>query len=73
MNLITSLLIVLVLTSVQSKIYAQEEKTFYRTNTTYQAYQLDKVPFAMKKITIVPKDDSFAIADKMFYMNTLKP
>lgn len=72
MKLITSLFIVLVLPSLQSKIYAQEEKTFYRTNTTYQAYQLDKVPFAMKKMTIVLNDDSIAIADKMFYVNTLK-
>ena len=72
MKLITSLFLVLVLPSVQSKIYAQEEKTFYRTNTTYQAYQLDKVPFAMKKMTIVLNDDSIAIADKMFYVNTLK-
>ena len=72
MKLITSLFVVLVLQSVQSKIYAQEEKTFYRTNTTYEAYQLDKVPFAMKKMTIVIKDDSIAIADKIFYKTTLK-
>ena len=71
MKLITTVFIVLVLQSVQSKIYAQEETTFYITNTTYEAYQLDKVPFAMKKITIVPKDDSIAIADKIFYMTTL--
>ncbi len=72
MKLITILFLVVVLPFVQSKIFAQEEKTFYITNTTYEAYQVDKVPFAMRKMTVVPKDDSIAIVDKIFYKTSLK-
>ncbi|MEJ0102134.1 MAG: hypothetical protein WDO19_06035 [Bacteroidota bacterium] len=54
------------------KLAAQEERTYYRTNTTYEAYQLDKVPFAMKKLTLAPTDDSIPAAGKVFYKNILK-
>ncbi len=55
-----------------NKVYAQEGQTFYITNTTYEAYQLDKVPFAMKKITLAGNDDSLKIAEKTFYRTALK-
>ena len=72
MKLITSLFLVLVLPCVQSKIYAQEGQTFYITNTTYEAYQLEKVPFAMRKIVLKGNDDSLTVADKTFYRTNLK-
>lgn len=52
--------------------YAQIEQTFYITNTTYEAYQLNKVPFAMRQITLVGNDDSLTLADKKFYRTNLK-
>ena len=54
------------------RLYAQEGQTFYITNTTYEAFQVDKVPFAMKKITLSGNDDSLNMAEKTFYRTALK-
>jgi hypothetical protein len=51
---------------------AQTEQTFYRTNTTYEGFQLDKAPFAMKKLTIIAKDESVTIGGITFYKSPLK-
>src|SRR5260221_1055542 len=66
-----SLLLILIF-CLQKKVAAQEQQTFYITNTTYEAFQVDKVPFAMRKISIVPSDESITIADKIFYKTSLK-
>lgn len=65
-------LILLMAICFQTIVYAQTEQTFYITNTTYEAYQLGKVPFTMRQITLVGNDDSLTLADKKFYRTNLK-
>lgn len=68
----TPVFILFIIVCFQSEVYAQIEQTFYITNTTYEAYQLNKVPFAMRQITLVGNDDSLTLADKKFYRTNLK-
>lgn len=72
--LLTSILVSTFLMAIcpGTKVYAQVEQTFYITNTTYEAYQLEKVPFAMRKIVLKGNDDSLTVADKTFYRTGLK-
>ena len=41
------------------------------TATSYEGYQLEKLPFAMKAMSLLIMGDSFKIANKVFYPNTI--
>jgi hypothetical protein len=71
---ITALLMFYTMICLQLKLIAQqEEQTFYITSTSYQSFQVDKVPFGMKKITaIVTKEGAITVADKTFTPASIK-
>lgn len=66
------ILLIVILPALNNSSMAQSEQTFYRTNSTYEAYQLDKAPFAMKKVSIIPKDESITIGGITFSKAQLK-
>ncbi len=73
MKKITIITILITLSfSIQQFAYAQQKVALYLTSTTYERYQLDKVPFAMKKITISGTQEAFICGNKTFNRETVK-
>jgi hypothetical protein len=64
---LTTLGLTLLAFFLQYGAYAQTTGMLYLTSTTYESYQVDKIPFAMRKIGFTATDAAITVANKTFY------